>query len=134
MAFTALTTLAYKSPGTVVWGNSVKGNDDYIITGTLKAWASFDGTSAGPTNIVAHNVASITRNSTGNYLVTFTTSLTGSNYCVVGVGTSDEATGVTPLCGAPNALTSGSFQIEYDALNDAPADGQNLFFQVVGIL
>jgi len=51
-----------------------------------KAWCRFNGETTGtnaPTS--GYNVTSVTRNSTGNYTITFTTAFSGDNtYCVIG--------------------------------------------------
>ena len=52
-------------------------------TGVCKAWVQFAG-GVSPSINGSFNVASITRNSTGNYTVTFTTPLTDINYAVAG--------------------------------------------------
>jgi hypothetical protein len=50
------------------------------MTGIPKAWANFTG-SNGTINGY-FNVSSVTRNSTGNYTVAFTTALANANYAV----------------------------------------------------
>lgn len=53
-----------------------------------KAWAKFDGTTVGtnaPT--VGYNVATVTRNSAGNYTVNLTTAFSSANYVVIGTAT-----------------------------------------------
>jgi hypothetical protein len=51
-------------------------------TSPIKAWATFNGTTA--TLIASSNVASVTRNGTGDYTVTFTNAISDANYCVTG--------------------------------------------------
>lgn len=49
-----------------------------------RAWVNFDGYTGGGTGITgSSNVTSITRNSTGNYNVNFTTNMPDANYCCV---------------------------------------------------
>lgn len=52
----------------------------------LKAWAFFDGTLTGtnPPTSGSANVASITRNSVGNYTINFSPSLANTNYALSG--------------------------------------------------
>jgi hypothetical protein len=53
------------------------------MTGIAKAWVNFNGTST-TTIRGSFNVGSITKNSTGNYTVNFTTAMPDSNYVVTG--------------------------------------------------
>jgi hypothetical protein len=49
-----------------------------------RAWVNFDGTTATPSTISGSgNVSSITRNTTGNYTVNFTTAMPDANYTTV---------------------------------------------------
>jgi hypothetical protein len=50
--------------------------------GAIKAWGVFDGTAASPTCSANGNVASITKNGTGDYTATFTNALSSANYSV----------------------------------------------------
>jgi hypothetical protein len=50
------------------------------VTGIAKAWVNFAG-STGSINGTSFNVSSVTRISTGNYTVNFTTSMPNANYC-----------------------------------------------------
>lgn len=51
------------------------------MSGIAKAWVYFDGlTGSTATVIGSFNVSSVTRNSTGNYTVNFTTAMPNSNY------------------------------------------------------
>jgi hypothetical protein len=46
-----------------------------------RAWVNFNGTTSPGTIRASGNVSSVTRNSTGNYTVNFTTALPDTNYC-----------------------------------------------------
>lgn len=85
MAFTALATRAYKDPLTTVYLNSIKQNDDFLITGVAKAFVSFDGTSTGPTGTTGQNVATVTRTQLAVYRVTFTTGFSSNKYIPYGI-------------------------------------------------
>ena len=50
------------------------------VVGAIKVWGVFDGTVASPTCSASGNVASITKNGTGDYTVTFTNALSSANY------------------------------------------------------
>ena len=49
------------------------------MSGIAKAWVAFNGSTAAVYG-TAFNVSSITRNSAGNYTVTFTTAMPNANY------------------------------------------------------
>jgi hypothetical protein len=68
-----------------------------------RAWVNFDGTTTPPTIRASGNVASVTRNSTGNYTVTFTTAMQDASYSATVSSNSDF--------GAVTSLASGSFVI-----------------------
>ena len=55
---------------------------------TAKAWATFDGTGGigAIAPLSAFNIASITKNGTGDYTLTFTTAMADANYIVSGTG------------------------------------------------
>jgi hypothetical protein len=46
-----------------------------------KAWVSFDGTTTPPTIKSSHNVASVSRTTTGVYVINFTAAFADANYC-----------------------------------------------------
>jgi len=50
------------------------------VTTNARAWANFNGTAATLTN--GYNISSVTRNSTGNYTLAFTTAMTNANYVI----------------------------------------------------
>jgi len=53
-------------------------------TGICKAWVNFNGLSgASPVIRASFNVSSVTRNSTGNYTLAFTSALSDANYAPV---------------------------------------------------
>jgi hypothetical protein len=54
------------------------------IQGSAKAWVNFDGTPSTPTIRAAYNVSSVTKISTGQYNVNFTSSFADTNYSVAG--------------------------------------------------
>jgi stringent starvation protein B len=68
-----------------------------------RAWVNFDGTTTPPTIRASGNVASVTRNSTGNYTITFTTAMQDASYSATVSSNSDF--------GAVTSLASGSFVI-----------------------
>ena len=85
-------------------GNST--SMDNAIYGSAKAWAYFTYISSVLTIGASYNVSSITRASTGQYTVTFTTNLTDANYAVVGSG--GAYTSVTGSCNIHPNYTAGT--------------------------
>lgn len=78
--------------------------------GVAKAWCFFDGSTAGtfsPT--VGNNVASITRNGTGDYTVTFTTAFSSANYVLA--GSADDQAGSSMGVVSIRTLAAGSARI-----------------------
>lgn len=53
------------------------------VTTNALAWVSFDGTTSPGTIRSQYNVSSVTKNSTGDYTVNFTSALSDSNYAAV---------------------------------------------------
>jgi hypothetical protein len=64
-----------------------------------RAWVNFDGTTAPGTIRSSANVSSVTRNSTGDYTVNFTTAMPDANYSVSG------------MAGRPSANTAAYIHI-----------------------
>jgi len=55
------------------------------MTGIAKAWVNFNGSTQAIAN--SFNVSSITRNSTGNYTINFSTAMPSSSYSTCGLAT-----------------------------------------------
>lgn len=53
-------------------------------TRIAKAWVNFNGTTSPGTIRSSYNVSSVTRNSTGNFTINFTTPMDNSNYVIAG--------------------------------------------------
>jgi microcystin-dependent protein len=76
------------------------------MTGIAKAWVNFNGTLATPiTPRSSFNISSITKNSTGNYTLTFTTAMPNTNYCVVGQNEIATSTGVKAATYTTSSVT-----------------------------
>jgi hypothetical protein len=76
-----------------------------------RAWANFNGTTTPPTIGASGNVASVTRNSTGNYTVTFTTAMQDASYSAIVTGSADFHTATSLASGSLVIVTSdGAFQ------------------------
>ena len=84
---TAGQALLSDGDGSFSWGTAggiteTTGSAPYYGT---RAWANFDGTQTGTiTPRASGNIASIVKNSTGVYTITFTTAMPDANYAIVG--------------------------------------------------
>jgi len=87
------TVKAANLQNTVSGAPTFKNSSGTEIGQLCKAWVNFDGT--GTVSIDdSFNVSSITDNSTGNYTINFTNSMSDTEYAVTG---STEATNGTPV-------------------------------------
>jgi len=90
-----------------------------------RAWVNFDGTTATPSTIRGSgNVSSVTKNSTGNYTVNFTTAMPDANYSVVSSSTislANAGVSVAPFTTVPTttAVRIQAAQLNPIALADA---------------
>ena len=60
------------------------------MTGVPKAWARFNGTTSPATIASSFNVSSVTKITTGQFSVNFTTAMPNTNYCAVGSNNSGQ--------------------------------------------
>lgn len=72
------------------------------IKGSAKAWVNFDGTTSPGTIRAQYNVSSVTRNSTGDYTMNFTTAMSDANFSAVTAGV-----GISP---SSNTVSGGTYQ------------------------
>lgn len=56
------------------------------IRGSAKAWANWGWVSSAVTVRSSYNVSSVTRPSSQNYIVNFTSAMANANYCAIGNG------------------------------------------------
>lgn len=72
----------WETPDGTVWicTDNTSANAKWQNVSPVKAWANFDGND-GDIN-ASMNIASIVRNSTGNYTLTFTWAMSDSNYAI----------------------------------------------------
>ena len=102
-----------------------------------KAWANFDGTLTGtnaPTN--GYNIASITRNGTGDYTATFTSALTNANYTVSLIwSATGQLSGGSAFQNTSGVTVISASSFRFSLCNSATAalnDGKLVMFQVFG--
>lgn len=71
-----------------------------------RAWVNFDGTLSGTiTPRASGNIASVVKNGTGDYTITFTTAMPDANYCVNATG-SNSSGGGAAAASAVNTSTA----------------------------
>lgn len=96
--------------------NALTNTTEYVAPATAvaahwaaKAWVVFDATGSIK---ASYNVASVVRNSTGDYTITFTTAMPSADYCFT--GTARPAASNTLVVGAKKGgtLTAGAIQID----------------------
>jgi len=80
------------------------------VTTNALAWVNFNGTSSTPiTPRSNYNVSSVTKNSTGNYTLNFTNSLTDANYAVsTAVGSNSTANAQSVLNIVQSSVSGGA--------------------------
>jgi len=98
---------------------NLKFNSGYGSVATAygcRAWVNFNGTTASPSTIRGSaNVTSVTKNTTGDYTVNFTSAMPDANYCVAGTagytqGGSSSSVGYLSLKGN-TSLSTGSVSV-----------------------
>jgi hypothetical protein len=85
-----------------------------------RAWVNFDGTTTPPTIRASGNIASVVRNSTGNYTITFTNAMVDANYVMNGNAIQVGA-GNGPIISIANGTTPAAGSINIICTNDAGA-------------
>lgn len=109
------------------------------MTGIAKAWITFNGTAGTVTN--AFNVGSITKNSTGNYTLNFTTAMPNANYavnfgvCSGGSGLNASFVGYvisSTQYGAPSNKTTSVCQVGFGDYTATPRDFAELYVSIQG--
>lgn len=97
----------------------------------VKARGTINGTSATPTASGGANIASVTKNGTGDYTVSFTNPMADENYQV---SVQAKGTGGVGARGFINHVCSaGNVRIYFDDLNGARID-RDFTFMAVGVL
>jgi hypothetical protein len=77
-----------------------------VINGSAKAWAYYNGVT--PSLINNFNIASVTKNSTGNYTFNFSTAMANATFAVTYGISNDLANTAGNLFVKPIALATGS--------------------------
>jgi hypothetical protein len=105
------------------------------VTTNALAWVNFNGVPSSPTITSSYNVSSITKSSTGKYVMTFTTAQTDANYAPVCSGSRAAAyLGYGVMKGRPSSTTVCNlyFCIEDTYGGESFIDGDILCCSVFG--
>ena len=100
-------------------------------SGIAKAWVYFTGSTGTVVN--SFNVSSVTRNSTGNYTVNYTTSMPNANYAFLtggGSGTTATVAPVFEMAGTPT--TSATTFCVYLRSTGATTDETYTYAMTIG--
>ena len=80
------------------------------VTTNALAWVNFDGSASSPiAPRAAYNISSVTRNSTGNFTLNFTTAMADANYAVAGLAGVGSAAAST-VWGDQGTRTTSAYQ------------------------
>jgi hypothetical protein len=96
-----------------------------VAKGVAKAWVNFNGTLSGTiTPRASFNVASVTKNNTGDYTLNFTTAMPDTNYVTLSMCSTDsDNPTIVNLQGTTGAATTSSVRIQNSKQsNGASAD------------
>lgn len=98
---------------------SVSTSSTNVIQGSAKAWANFNGTTGAIRT--SYNVSSVTRFSTGQFLITFTDAFIDTNYCFqLSARDANDGMGVPTVQADPTrSVTTSTLPIIYNY----PANG-----------
>ena len=116
-----------------VGGTTVANTAGYVNSRTnARAWCNFNGTLAGPiTPRSNYNISSVTKNSTGNYTLNFTTALADANYSVT--ASANLATGVSWVSAPYSGGTKSTSAVQIAIVNNgAFADLSDISVTIFG--
>jgi hypothetical protein len=94
-----------------------------------RAWARFDGTTSPGTILASGNVSSVTKNSTGDFTINFTTAMPDANFAAMGSGTTAASSGQL-MTMRDYATTSVRVQVKAtatDTFSDLPNNSISVF-------
>lgn len=99
-----------------------------------KAWVNFDGTLTGTiTPRAGFNISSIVKNGTGDYTITFTTSLADANYAISGFARGAVfITPVVPMGGANFSQLAGSLRFQLYGTGGTLTDASTVTLLIFG--
>lgn len=130
--------LNMQTSGDVYAGNNFYMNSGYGSSAQafgVRAWVNFDGTGAtgAKTPRGSGNIASVTKNSTGNYTITFTTAMPDANYCIQATCRNDAAVDSDLAINVHYNTTpsTGSFTIQTARYGSGQVDSSYIMVSVI---
>lgn len=106
--------------------------------GNIVTWVNFDGTSSPGSIRDSANVTSVTRNSTGDFTINFTSNYANGNYCLVGTCNQEQTgldkPGVLSIRSTSGSLTTSTARIATREVNSTSQDLFNPNFVCVAIV
>ena len=113
---------------------TVSTSSENVIRGSARAWVNFDGTNSSIRS--AYNVASITKNGTGDYNINFTNAMPNNLYsasgiCMGGGGSNNQGQFISaPQTTSGTSASSLRIQVRFstnNALNDVDTISVQVF-------
>jgi hypothetical protein len=85
-----------------------------------RAWVNFNGTTASPSTIRGSgNVTSVTKNTTGDFTVNFTTAMPDANYAVAGSASNNASSGSMIMAPLSNTTAPTTTAFRFNTSNSA---------------
>lgn len=103
---------SFGTSGQILTSAGTAGPPTWTSAVTARAWVVFDGTVASPTAAAGSNIASITKNGTGDYTINFTTAMPSANYAVAITGANSGSLAVTGVVDTTTAPTASAVRIQ----------------------
>ena len=98
-----------------------------VVKGSAKAWCNYNGTAG--TIRGSYNIASVTKNSNGNYTFNFTNAMPNANYAAVTTGGEKTVRWGIAMFGVGTPITTSSVTFTYQNPSDTSED--NAFIGMV---
>lgn len=114
------------------------GADDPAWVSGIKAWCTFDGTSGSPAVAAGRNVASVAKNGTGDYTLTFSTAMADTSYAVIASAIKRSGGGYEEVWSyyaevAPAGKATGTLQIRTGYVSGTSAGNYREFADIADI-
>lgn len=90
------------------------------ISGSAKAWCNYNGTAG--TIRGSYNIASVTKNSAGNYTFNFTNAMPNTNYAAITTGGEKTIQWGIPMFAVGTPITTSSVRFTYQNPADTSVD------------
>jgi hypothetical protein len=99
---------------------TVSTSSENVIQGSAKAWCNYNGTAG--TIRGSYNIASVTKNSAGNYTFNFTNAMPNTNYAAVTTGGEKTIQWGIPMFAVGTPISTSSVRFTYQNPSDTSVD------------